>query len=88
MLEWQLARVPHPRRQASLFWPALPRDQPVKARRHNACRFAKLYGFDVTGRDQFIEFGSTDADHACGLVDLHTDRFGGRSSHCAAPSLR
>ena len=70
-----------PRRQTNLFRPALPRDQPAKARCHNACRFAKLHGFDVTGRDQFIKLGSTDANHMIGFIDL--DAF-----HGAATSLR
>ena len=75
-------------RQASLFWIALPRDEPVKAGRQYSCRFAELHGFDVAGRYQFIEFGSTDANHASGLIDLQTEWFGWRLHHRTAPSSR
>ena len=53
---------------------ALPRDEAVQACRDNAGRLAQLNRFDVTGRDQFIELGASDADHARGIVDLHADR--------------
>src|SRR3546814_19368292 len=49
---------------------------------------AELHRLDFTGRDQLVELGAADADHAGSVVDANADRSRGSSRlHGAALSL-
>jgi len=45
----------------------------VEAGGDDTSGFAQLHRFDFTIRDQLVELGATDTDHASGVVDPDTN---------------
>ncbi len=50
----------------------------MEASGDDASGLAQLNSRDLTIRDQFVELGATDADHASGVVDPDTNWFNRR----------
>src|SRR3546814_124345 len=77
-----------PPRRPSLSRFALPPDKVMQAGSGDAGGLAELHRLDFTGRDQLVELGAADADHAGSVVDANADRIRGSSRlHGAALSL-
>lgn len=57
---------------------ALPPDEIMQAGGGDAGGLTEFHRLDLSGRDQLIELGPADTDHAGGVVHANADRIGGK----------